>query len=263
MRFSKGLILGLSSLLVVLLATACRQTTVAAPSPASPGGAPPVVQAAAYSPLSPGSASQTGIWVSGTGRVLMEPDLALLTIGVEARERTVEAARSKAAAAMAAIVEVLKARGIAGKDVQTSGFSISPEYTFRERERILVGYLVNNQARIKVRKLDEIGRVIDEVARAGGDLTLVQGISFTVENPAPFQSSAREQAVRDALAKAQQFAALTGVTLGRLVYLTESTVASVPREFGVRSLAAAEATTPISGGELEITVTVQVAFAIP
>ena len=101
--------------------------------------------------------------------------------------------------------------------------------------------------------------------RAGGDATRINGISFTVEDPSPFMVSLREQAVMNALATAQQFADLTGVTLGRLVLISEGGGgAPVVGPAMERALfaQAAPAPTSISGGELEIRMTVQAVFDI-
>ena len=217
--------------------------------------------------------SQAGIWVTGEGAITLEPDLALLNVGVEATRKTVVEARNVAARAMEAIVAVLHARGIENKDIRTRFFSISPRYEFREvveegfrtNRQVLVGYMVNNSASIKIRDMDETGTIIDEVAAAGGDAVRINGISFTVEDPKPFMAQLREAAVKDALAKAQQFASLTEVSLGRLVFISESGAAPVARDFARAefSLAAAAApTTPISGGQLELRMSVQAVFDI-
>jgi uncharacterized protein YggE len=106
---------------------------------------------------------------------------------------------------------------------------------------------------------------VDDVAEAGGDATRINGISFTVEDPSPFMVSLREQAVMNALATAQQFADLTGVTLGRLVLISESgrgTPVVGPAMESALFAKAAPAPTEISGGELEIRMTVQAVFDI-
>ncbi len=102
---------------------------------------------------------------------------------------------------------------------------------------------------------------------AGGDVVRINGISFTVEDPKPFMTELREAAVRDALTKAQQFADLTSVSLGRLVFIGESAGSSpVIRQFDGRvfaeAAAAPVASTSISGGELELRMTVQAVFDI-
>ena len=238
---------------------------------------------AVLSPVNPGympsaslqvSGSQIGIWVTGEGSITLQPDLALLNIGVETTAATVASARDEAARAMDAIVAALRGQGIEDKDVQTRYFNISPQYQYEEvvkdglrsGRQVLVGYTVSNSAAIKIRDLDTVGAVIDGVATAGGDSTRINGISFTVEDTKPLMVQLREQAVVDALAKAQQFANLTNVSLGRLVYIAESGAgAPVVKDFAEQAFvarAAAAPTTSISGGELELSMVVQAAFAI-
>ena len=249
----------------------------------APAIAPPVQSSGFGAPVSAQRAvsaqalgtSQAGIWVSGEGTLTLEPDLALLNIGVESMKATVAQARDEAATAMDAILSVLSARGIEGTDVQTRSFNVFPRYEFREvfdegfrtEKRVLVGFQVSNSASVKIRDLDVAGDIIDEVVTAGGDVVRVNGISFTVENPKPFMTALRAEAVRDALTKAQQFADLTSVSLGRLVFIGEGT-RSTPvitsfdeRAFGVAEAAVAPSTS-ISGGELELRMTVQAVFDI-
>ena len=218
--------------------------------------------------------SQTGIWVTGEGSMSLEPDLALLNIGVEARAATVAGARGQAARAMAAIIDAVKAHGLVNKDIQTRSFNIFPQYQSEEvvqegrriRTQVLVGFVVSNTASIKIRDLDNVGTIIDEVAEAGGDSTRINGISFTVEDPKPFMVKLREMAVLDALAKAEHFASLTGVSVGPLAYISEGgATAPIVRNVGVQRAfaeAALAAPTAIIGGELELRLTVNAVFGI-
>ena len=241
---------------------------VGAPRP--PGRSLPH-RGAPWSPLSNTTPpSRSGISVTGRGEVTAVPDLAILNAGVEARAATVERARVQAAEAMDRIAQVLAARGISSGDVQTRFFNISPEYVWNDtkRQQELVGYRVSNQARVRIRDMGSVGPVIDEVAGAGGDLVRIQGIRFTVEDTGELESQAREKAIENLLAKAQQFAELTGVRLGKPVFLSESGgFAPRPQSFDARNFiemapAAAGAPTPISGGELTVTIMVQGTFSI-
>ena len=214
-----------------------------------------------------------GISVTGEGTITLEPDLVVLNVGVETTGDTVAAASSEAADAMNAIVGALNARGIGDRDIQTRFFDISPQYEFAEalelgvrtRKQVLIGYRVSNSASVKVRDLDATGSIIDEVAEAGGDSIRINGIRFTVEDPKPYTLDLREAAIKDAIDKAQHLAGLAGVSLGRLVFITESSSGGpIIQEFGLRSIAAfAEAApAPIGGGELELRMSVQAMFEI-
>ena len=212
-----------------------------------------------------GGVPQVGIHVTGTGTVTVAPDLVRLSLGVEARAATVAAARDEAAAAMSGIIQALKDAGLSDQDIQTRFFNIQPEYTFRDSERLLTGYRVTNSVTALVRDLDGVGELIEAVVVAGGDAIRINGISFTVEEPEQYQDQAREAAVQQALAKAQQFAQLTSVTLGSPIYISEVGGGPVVQDFDGRAFAAEampDVVTPIQAGELDIVVRVQAVFDI-
>ena len=218
-----------------------------------------------------------GIWVSGQGSVTVEPDLALLELGVEARADTVGAAREQAAAAMAAVVAALGRLGVADVDVQTRSFNIFPLSDYveetdeegRQRAReVLAGYRVSNLASVKVRDLELVGETIDAAAEAGGDAVRINGVRFTLEDTEPFTAALREDAFTDALAKAEHFASLAGVSLGKLVRIHEAggplPAGQDLAETGYDQPAAdsASSPSPIGGGELELRMSVQAVFEI-
>ncbi len=209
----------------------------------------------------------TGIWVTGQGEAMAVPDITELRLGVEARADTVAEAQTQASEAMDKVVVALKDNGVAEKDIQTQRFSIYPVTRWiREKdEEEIIGYRVTNIVVAKIREMDKVGDIIDAVAEAGGDLTRIQGISFSVDDPTPYYEEARAKAVKDAKDKALQLADLADVKLGKPTYISEGTTYLPPV---VRGLPEAEAVpmpapeTPISPGELKITVTIQVAYAI-
>lgn len=218
---------------------------------------------------------QSGIWVTGQGKLSLVPDLALVNIGVEAMADTVAEARDEAANTINAILAAVKAQGLADKDLQTRSFNIWPRYEFPEvtnegmkvRKQTLVGYTVNNTAIIKIRDLSKIGVIIDDIANAGMDTTRIDGINFTVEDSTPYMAELREAAVSDALARATHFAQLTGVSVGPLTFISEigsgTPVARDFQESGFARMAAAPApTTSISSGELELILNIQAVFEI-
>jgi uncharacterized protein YggE len=210
------------------------------------------------------SLQQTGVWVTGTGKVSVVPDVAVLRLGVEAEAATVAEAQSDAADTMTDVIAALTANGVAEKDIQTQSYSIYPvrKWDDESREQITLGYRVANMVTAKVRNVDTAGLVIDAVATAGGDLTRVDSISFTVDDPTEYYEEAREEAVLDAMAKAGQLATVAGVTLGGPTYISE-TGSPVPPQYYVRDFAeSAGAPTPIIPGELEISISVQMGFAI-
>lgn len=210
------------------------------------------------------SQQNTGIWVSGEGKVTVVPDVAVLSLGVEAQAKAVAQAREQAAGAMEAIMKVLEDNGVDEKDIKTQHFSIYPVRRWENDREILVGYRVTNTVTVKIREVDDTGIIIDGVAEAGGDYTRINNISFTVDDPTEYYKEVREAAMADAEAKAEQLAALSGVTLGKATYINEGSVSPIYRDYYYDKAGAAvpEATTPISAGEMDISLTVQVVYSI-
>ena len=215
-----------------------------------------------------------GIRVSGTGTVSVEPDVAILQVGVEVFAGKVSTARSEASKAMDSVVSVLKKEGVEEKDIQTTRFNIYPRYDYEEvtingkriGTQVLTGYTVNNTVKAKIYEIDKVGEIIDKGADAGGDYARINGVDFTVDDPTPYQTEIRKMAVEDAVGKAQEYALLTNVELGPVIELNEMTPGSVhspyEADYGMRMMAAAPPTTSISAGQLEISLTVNTLFAI-
>jgi uncharacterized protein YggE len=213
------------------------------------------------------NSQQSGIWVSGTGKVAVTPDIATLRLGIEAQAETVAEAQSQAAEAMNEVMTALTDGGVDKKDIQTQYFSIRQVTRwddFKDKE-IVIGYRVTNMVTAKIREIDKAGPIIDAVAAAGEDYTRINSIGFSVDDPTAYYEEARQKAMADARAKAEQLAGLAGVELGKPTYISEGSQAPIyPRDVYYEGAAvpAPAPPTPISPGEIELTLTVQVAYAI-
>jgi len=211
------------------------------------------------------NSQQTGIWVSGEGKVTVTPDIATLSLGIEAQAATVAEAQSQAATAMNAVMAALAENGVADKDIQTQYFSIYQvtRWDDTKNEEIVIGYRVKNMVTAKIRDIEQAGPIIDAVAAAGGDYTRINNISFSVDDPTPYYVEARQKAMADAKAKAEQLAGLAGVSLGNPTYISEGTIYPpvIYRDAGM-AIPAPESSTPVSPGEIELTLDIQVAYAI-
>ncbi len=250
-----------------LLPGICLVLAVIAVSAVGCGGVTPPSAPKAESWSGFFSQQTTGIWVSGEGKVSVVPDVAILDLGVEVQADTVAEAQNYAVTVMTAVLDELDNQGVAEKDIQTRRFSIYPVRRWSEKDakEILIGYRVTNTVTAKVRDVDETGTIIDAVARAGGDYIRINSISFTVDDPTAYHEEAREKAMADAEAKAKQLADLSNVKLGKISYISEGGLAPVPRALYVETMpmpAPAGAPTPISPGETEIRLSVQVAYSI-
>ncbi len=221
--------------------------------------------------ISPGSnlrvnlgGQQEGIWVNGQGFAAAVPDVANLVLGVQAQAATVADAQAQAVTAMNGVMAALTGNGVASKDIQTQYFNIQQltKYDNNKQQSVVIGYQVSNMVTAKIRALDKVGAIIDAVAKAGGDLTRINSIGFSVDDPTPYYNDARQKAMADAKAKAQQMAGLAGVKLGKPTYISESSyLPPIPAPV-LRAEAAPAAQTPISPGETKLTVNVQVVYPI-
>ncbi len=211
-----------------------------------------------------GGETASFISVTGTGEVRAEPDIATVSTGVEVRAQSVAEARARAADAANAVVAALLAEGVEEGDIRTVDFYIYPEYDYRDETPRVSGYTVSNTVQVTVRDVDRVGELIDAVAAAGGDAVRFNGISFAREDPGALAREARELAIADARAKAEQLAELTGVSLGSVVSVAETSWAaplvglSPEAEFAVQDSAA----TSIQPGTSAVTVSVQAVWAI-
>lgn len=233
--------------------------------------APLLVTALAACDVNIGSevmSAETGertIQVTGSGSVAGEPDLATLDLGVAVEAGTVAEAREAAAAAMTAVLSSLRGNDIAEEDMQTGSLGIHPLYDYAEGGRTLRGYMVNNTVRVKVRRLETLGEVIDDAADAGGNRIVINSIRFMIEDTTPLQTQARKLAVKDAEEKARTLAETSGAGLGEPLSITESTwLQGPPSPFqGEEAFAdAARTSTPVLPGELTVTVAVTVVYQI-
>lgn len=256
----------LAVLAVAALLGAALACASPAPAPADPV-AVPAPSALVHTSSASASSDSGGIWVTGRASVSVEPDLVLLNVGVESMADTVAEARSDAAESMDAIIAAVKEHEIEDADIQTRSFNIWPQYDYGDDGRTLTGYTVNNTATIKIRDIDDVGTIIDDVAEAGGDATRIDGIRFTVEDTKPFMTQLREDAVQDAVEKAEHFAKLLSVAVGDVLYISEPGAGAPSvrtfNESAAFGIAAASArATSISSGELELSLAVQAGFEV-
>ncbi len=213
------------------------------------------------------NSQQQGIWVSGEGKISAVPDIANLQLGIEAQQASVAAAQSQAVEAMDKVMTALVDNDVAKKDIQTQYFNISQVTRWDEntQREVVLGYRVTNTVNARIRDIEKAGIIIDAVALAGGDLTRVNSIYFSIDDPTEYQKEARDEAVADAKNKAEQLASLAGVKLGKPTYISESFYLPSSYRYDAPMMEAGKSSAPstsISPGEMDITLNVQVTYAI-
>lgn len=162
------------------------------------------------------------VTVVGEGQVSIEPDIAQATIGVEVVSPSVQEASAEASATLEAVLDALREQGIAEEDLQTSGFSIYSERSFAPEGVGGAGeinYRVSNNVSVTIRQLDTVGAVLESAIAAGANN--IYGVTFRLEEPGSVESEARQRAIEDAAAKAEELASLNGLTVGPVVSISE------------------------------------------
>lgn len=205
------------------------------------------------------------IAVSGRGEVSVSPDTAILRLGAEARRPTLEEATRDVAARMSAVLERVKALGVADKDIRTSRYAVEPVPPPPPRvpeaadPARIAGYRVSNVVQLRLRDVTAAARVVDAAVAAGANVVL--GVTFTLDDFRGAEAAARARAVAAAQATAAQLARAAGVALGRVLSITETAPISPLTERAAIGRATVAAG-PIEAGELQVSVTVDVRYAI-
>ena len=195
---------------------------------------------------------------SAVGEVRVVPDRATIFVGVETRAATAAAASSANARQLRAVMQALRALGIGPAQMSTSEYSVYPEQVFDpdkgDRTPRIVGYVVRNTLRVEVRQIDQIGALLDAALAKGANA--INSLQFTSSQADSARREALALAVSRAEADATAIARAGGSCIGEVVELT--TQDSYRPLFMEKSLArgAAQDATPITPGELTVTVTV-------
>lgn len=210
-----------------------------------------------------GGAIAPGIVTTGDGTAKAKPDVAIITVGAVAQAPTAAEAQSAVAQRVDAILKRAKDLGITDKDTRNAEYNIQPQYTSgRDQAPRITGYQATQQISLTYRKVDDAGKALDALVQ--GDAGNTISIRLTLDDPKKAQADARQQAIEDARSKAEAMAKTAGVTLGKVIAITDLS-ASVPSS-GDRSAfaqpAPAFAPSQIPTGDLDVVVRVQVQFEI-
>jgi hypothetical protein len=202
--------------------------------------------------------------VSGTGEATADADIVTIVLGVQTRDESAAAAVAENGRMMADAIEALKAAGVPEDEIKTSRFSIYPTRDWidgRLSDKVI--FEVNNQVAFTLDLADEmdIGAVLDAAVGAGANT--VESVTFALRDPKPVQEEALVEAVVDAMGKAGVISQAAGVSLGRILSISEGGYSPVPMAESRAYLAAdASAMTPIVPGDVKVTATVTITYEI-
>ena len=201
------------------------------------------------------------ITVAAQGSISAEPDMASIQAGVTTEAATAKDALAQNSATMRKVLDGLRAKGIAAKDIQTSRFGVQPRYEQRKdgRPPRVVGYQVSNQVIVVVRDLKSLGELIDHVISLGANR--FDGIEFGISDIEAKTDAARRDAMQNAIRRAKLYAEAAGATLGPVLVINEGgRTGGGPQPY--RRERAVAMSAPVAPGELEVEVQVEVTWAL-
>jgi uncharacterized protein YggE len=233
-------------------------------------------------------AGMEGLRVSGQGEARGTPDIARSTLGVEVRAATAEEATKQVGDRMQAVLAALKAQGVSDRDMRTEQISIFFEEEPRPPEPWPVPtpapvpgkvqpekapeppkpelpkgfYRATNTVEVTIRNLDHASAILGAATSAGANS--MYGMRFELENDDKVQAEAREKAVKDARAHAEELARLSGVTLGPIVSINENPSFSGPVPMMMKASigGSRDAAMPVERGELTVTTQVEIVYSL-
>lgn len=205
--------------------------------------------------------TQRQITVTGEGQVAATPDMATISMGVTFEAETARSAMDATSAATGEMLQQLADLGIESRDMQTSSLTLNPIWADRSssasKKRGITGFVANNSVHVRLRDLSILGLVLDSVIDDGANN--FNGLQFSVQDPDPLANGARQRAVADAIAKAQLLTQAANVSLGPVLSISEH--GGVRPQMLERS-AARGGNVPIAAGEVTVSATVTMVFAI-
>lgn len=200
--------------------------------------------------------------VTGQGEVKAMPDIAYVTLGVEARKPSLGEARGEVAAAVERLLALTRQLQIDPKRVDASQLQVQPEYRWNEkdRQRVLLGYYVSRQVHVELHDLEQLGTLLERAVSAGANQ--VGGAQLDSSKRKELEREALNVAVADARQDAEVLARAAGVKLGPVYSLSASSEGPpiMYQKAMMRSAMAAPAEDAAAGsydiGEMKFTATV-------
>jgi len=220
--------------------------------------------------------SQYQITVSGQGKVYAKPDVAVISLGVTTQAVTVAEATTNNTNKMNAVIEAVKKLGVDEKDIQTTNYNLYPRYDSklvsstnayyygRTSNNSIIGYTLEQNVQVKIRDFEKIGNIMSGATEKGANL--VGNLQFTIDNPEQFKEQARAKAIAQAKASAKNLAKESGISLGKLINVSENNYytpmySSSIKEMGMGAADSAPVPT-IQPGQQEINITINLTYQV-
>ena len=196
----------------------------------------------------PVQANARQVTVVGSGEVQGTPDTVTADVGIEVVAPDVTAAMNQTNERQQAVITALTADGIDAADISTTAVNLQPQYGDNS---VVTGYRAGNSINVKIRQLDNASRALATIEDTGGNAARINSVSFSIEDDSKLVSDARTRAFEDARGRAQQYAELSGMSLGRIISISEAPGGTPPQPFPVPAQAKV-ADVPLQPGQQTI-----------
>ncbi len=214
--------------------------------------------------------SQNGIWVNGASKIMLEPNLVEIIVGIESTNLIVSKSVTNVSNDNTKLLKILNQNNIDKTDIKTTRYTINPQYKYNQGKSEIIGYKVSHFTSFKYRKIDNIGNLIDQISmepNSIGNNLRIDSINFSIENPSEYEDSLRKNAILDAKNKAEKLANYSNVILGSPFYISENSPTNFTQtlpesDMMIAKMANSIPSTEINSGQLTITFNVHVGFGI-
>ncbi len=211
------------------------------------------------------------VTVSGVGTVSVVPDMVRMSVTLERTAQTTKSAQEAVGRMAAQILEILKGSGIENKDIMTASLRFNPQYEWRNNRSVLVGQRAEQGIDFSVREIEQdtekVSQIIDRLTAIDG--IVMNQIDFRVADNTENFVLSRELAFEKAMQKAEQYARLSGLKVGRVLSLSED--GTTPAAPLYRSVMANEmkleadmaaGSTVLPSGQMEVTTRISATFLL-
>ena len=210
-----------------------------------------------------GAPSAGTVRVTGTGSAEAAPDLMMVSIGVECRADSVEAAYSRAGSSSEAVSSAFRRHGVEASDIRTTGLNVRADLVWREGEgQRVTGYIAASTLTVRLRALGAASAAISDAVGAGGNEVRLNGLELAFSDDAAVRARAREAAWLDAVRTARQYAQLASCLLGRVVSVADNTPVQAPVPLARMQRAAAVESLTVEAGNSEVGAAITVVWEL-
>ena len=166
--------------------------------------------------------NQNSLAVNGEGKVFAKPDTFLLTVVASEKSKTTKEGFAQVGEKISALQKIMKDNGVAEKDIQSVNISINPNYNYDNGKSTIDGFVATHGLSIKIRNLDSIDAILASVSGVPG--VQIQSTAYDIDDKTSLYREARDLAIAKARQKAEDMAKASGVSLGKVVSLSENQV---------------------------------------